>query len=49
MVVFDMAVYDHGRLAMPLAPFWRPYAGALVPDFLLNERCRWGSYPAISQ
>lgn len=38
MVVFDMAVYDHGRLAIPLAPFWRPYAGALVPDFLLNER-----------
>src|SRR5438034_5236500 len=22
MVVFDMAVYDKGRLAMPLAPFW---------------------------
>src|SRR4029453_6780086 len=36
MVVFDMVVYDHGRLAMPLTPFWRPYAGALVPDFLLN-------------
>lgn len=36
MVLFDMVVYDHGRLAMPLAPFWRPYAGALVPDFLLN-------------
>ena len=38
MVVFDMAVYAHGYLAMPLAPFWQPYAGALVPDFLLNER-----------
>lgn len=38
MVVFDMAVYASGHLAMPLAPFWRPYAGALVPDFLLNER-----------
>jgi hypothetical protein len=37
MVLFDMAVYAHGRLAMPLAPFWRPYAGALVPDFLLNS------------
>lgn len=37
MVLFDMAVYDHGRLAQPLAPFWRPYAGALVPDFLVNE------------
>ena len=38
MVVFDMAVYAGGYLAMPLAPFWQPYAGALVPDFLLNER-----------
>ena len=38
MVVFDMAVYDQRRLAMPLPPFWRPYAGALVPDFLLNEK-----------
>jgi hypothetical protein len=37
MVLFDMAVYEHGRLATPLAPFWRPYAGALVPDFLLNS------------
>jgi hypothetical protein len=36
MVVFDMAVYDTGRLAMPLVPFWRPFAGALCPDFLLN-------------
>lgn len=42
MVVFDMAVYDRWRLAMPLAPGWRPYAGALVPDFLLNERMPTG-------
>lgn len=42
MVVFDMAVYDRGHLAMPLAPSWRPYAGALVPDFLLNERMPTG-------
>jgi hypothetical protein len=38
MVVFDMAIYNSGRLAQPLAPFWRPYAGALVPDFLVNEK-----------
>ena len=38
MVMFDMAVYASGHLAMPLFPFWRPFAGALVPDFLLNER-----------
>ena len=36
MVVFDMQVYDKGRLAAPLAPQWRLYAGALVPAFLLN-------------
>lgn len=42
MVVFDMGVYDRARLAMPLAPIWRPYAGALVPDFLLNERMPTG-------
>ncbi|GHH21692.1 hypothetical protein GCM10008023_30700 [Sphingomonas glacialis] len=36
MVVFDMQVYDKGRLAAPLAPQWRPFAGALVPAFLLN-------------
>jgi len=42
MVLFDMAVYDKGLLAMPLAPFWRPFAGALVPDFLLNERMPTG-------
>lgn len=38
MVVFDMAIYNSGRLAQPLPPFWRPYAGALVPDFLVNEK-----------
>jgi hypothetical protein len=38
MVVFDMAVFDKGRLAVPLEPFWRPYAGALVPNFLLSDR-----------
>jgi hypothetical protein len=37
MVLFDMAVYDKGLLAMPLAPFWRPFASALVPDFLLHS------------
>lgn len=42
MVVFDMAVYDKGRLAMPLAPFWRPFARALCPDFLLNWRMPTG-------
>lgn len=38
MVVFDMAIYNGGRLAQPLPPFWRPFAGALVPDFLINEK-----------
>lgn len=38
MVIFDMAVFDSGRLATPIAPQWRPYALALVPDFLLNAR-----------
>jgi len=42
MVLFDMAVYEKRLLAMPLAPFWRPFAGALVPDFLLNERMPTG-------
>lgn len=37
MVLFDMAIYDKGRLAMPLAPEWRAYARALVPEFLLNN------------
>jgi hypothetical protein len=36
MVVFDMAVFDRGRLAAPLSPVWRAYAEALVPAFLLN-------------
>ena len=36
MVLFDMAVYGTGRLAIPLDPFWQPYARALCPDFLLN-------------
>src|SRR5437764_15471872 len=38
----DMSVYDQRRLAMPLPAMWRPYAGALVPDFLLNERMPTG-------
>lgn len=42
MVVFDMQVYDKGRLAAPLAPQWRPYAGALVPAFLLNAEAPTG-------
>ncbi|HEX5259035.1 MAG TPA: hypothetical protein VFW35_09695 [Sphingomicrobium sp.] len=37
MVVFDMAVFDKGMLAVPLASEWRPYALALVPKFLLNS------------
>ena len=36
MVVFDMAVFDRGRLAMPLAQEWRPYASALFEAPLLN-------------
>ncbi|HYX46046.1 MAG TPA: hypothetical protein VE820_04400, partial [Sphingomicrobium sp.] len=37
MVVFDMAIFGSGRLAMPIAPEWRNYALALVPRFLLNS------------
>jgi hypothetical protein len=37
MVIFDMMVYDKERLAAPLAPEWRSYAGPLVPAFLLNS------------
>lgn len=37
MVVFDMAVFSSGRLAMPIAAEWQPYALALVPRFLLNS------------
>jgi hypothetical protein len=36
MVVFDMAVFAKGHLAEPLAPFWRPYAMSLTPDFLFQ-------------
>jgi hypothetical protein len=36
MVVFDMAVFAKGHLAEPLAPFWRPFAETVVPDFLLQ-------------
>lgn len=36
MVAFDMAVYDKGRLAAPIAPEWQAYALALAPRFLLN-------------
>lgn len=35
MVVFDIEVFRHGRLAAPLAPEWRPYVKALAPAFLL--------------
>jgi hypothetical protein len=38
MVVFDMSIFEKGRAAMPLASQWRPYALALVPEFLLNEK-----------
>lgn len=37
MVLFDMAVFSKGELATPLAPQWRDYAQALVPDFLINS------------
>ncbi|HET7606413.1 MAG TPA: hypothetical protein VFK28_10130 [Sphingomicrobium sp.] len=36
MVLFDMAVYDQGRLATPIAPWWQPFALAMEPNFLLN-------------
>jgi hypothetical protein len=35
MVLFDMEVFRHGRLAAPLAAEWRGYAEALTPAFLL--------------
>lgn len=35
MVLFDMAVFRSGRLAVPLAPEWRPFVNALTPAFLL--------------
>jgi hypothetical protein len=37
MVVFDMAVFNNGQLAAPLAPEWRNYDQALVPAFLLDK------------
>lgn len=37
MVMFDMAVFSKGRVVAPLAPEWRDYAQALVPDFLINS------------
>ena len=36
MVVFDMQIFESGKLAEPLAAQWRPYAEALVPNFLLD-------------
>jgi hypothetical protein len=36
MVLFDMAVFDHGRPAMPIPAQWRPFALALVPEFLVR-------------
>ena len=42
MVLFDMAVFDKGRLAIPIDPQWRSYALALVPRFLLNSRSPTG-------
>ncbi len=36
MVLFDMAIFAKGHLAEPLAPEWRPFAKALVPDFALE-------------
>ena len=35
MVVFDVAVFRGGRLAVPLPPPWRPFANALTPAFVL--------------
>ncbi|WP_120716942.1 hypothetical protein [Tsuneonella amylolytica] len=36
MVVFDMDIFRGGNLAQPLAPGWREFSDALVPDFLLD-------------
>lgn len=36
MAVFDARIFESGKLAQPLAPFWRPFALALIPDFLLD-------------
>jgi len=35
MALFDMAIFQQGRLTEPLDPFWRGHVLALVPDFLL--------------
>jgi hypothetical protein len=35
MVVFDMEVFRHGRLAVPVAREWRTFVEALTPTFLL--------------
>lgn len=36
MVQFDAGIFSSGKLAEPLALFWRPYSQALVPAFLLR-------------
>lgn len=36
MAVFDAQIFESGKLAQPLAPSWRPFARALIPDFLLD-------------
>ncbi|MCT2557813.1 hypothetical protein N0B51_02335 [Tsuneonella sp. YG55] len=36
MAVFDAQIFESGKLAQPLDPFWRPFARALIPDFLLD-------------
>lgn len=36
MAVFDAQIYALGQLAQPLAPEWREFAYALVPNFLLD-------------
>ena len=42
MVVFDMAVFDRGRLAAPLAPEWRSYVNALFSAPLLSPNMPTG-------
>ncbi|MGE5562865.1 MAG: hypothetical protein ACM3ZV_06085 [Bacillota bacterium] len=42
MVLFDMAVFDKGRLVAPIAPQWQPFALALEPEFLLNSNAPTG-------
>lgn len=36
MVLFDMAIFAKGHLVEPLAPEWRPFLKALVPDFAIT-------------